>query len=105
MAKDDEDRSRNFLSDTRKFKLRDYLVNNREYIEGKAATDVAEICSRALGFPVTRANVKGICAIEGVALKTRSSPAAEKLVNRIADLEARVTELENLVTCPEGKDV
>lgn len=78
--------------------LGDWLINNRLIVGSNYAIEVAAIATEQLKFLVKESNVRTACEATDVALRSRTSDKKRADKSRLADLEARVKLLEDVIS-------
>jgi len=94
----------NRLNNRHQHKLNVYGDEHREEFRGKTYSEIAEMATAALGFPITMANIRGLVKAMEIDLEPKPTLEAEpdlflaSLVARVEELEAQLAKLKSLHT-------
>ena len=108
-----EEKTSHRLDGKKKFQLNNWLVSKASELNGYSRSRIASMASNDLGFPVNKENIRQASADTGVEIETvRASykltlpQRVESLeadvlgLKKLADLEARVRRIEEILSLP-----
>lgn len=83
--------TKNYLTDAKKFQLRDYMAQHlKEYEEQNASYEqVARSCGAALGFTLTSDNIAGLAKSSNLTWKKTRQPTTP-LSSKVSGLEEKL---------------
>ena len=108
-----EEKTSHRLDGKKKFQLNNWLVSKANELNGYSRSRIASMASNDLGFPINKENIRQASADTGVEIETvRASykltlpQRVESLeadvlgLKKLADLEARVRRIEEILSLP-----
>lgn len=112
-----EEKTSHRLDGKKKFQLNNWLVSKASELNGYSRSRIASMASNDLGFPVNKENIRQASVDTGVEIETvRASYkltlpqrvesleadvlGLKKMIDGIADLEARVRRIEEILSLP-----